>query len=58
VEKEVGVMREVGGLVGGRVVGSLEGGGRRFPKKRFGAAGKPKKKRKKKKKNCPRREKM
>jgi len=25
VEKEVGVVREVGGLVGGRVVGRLEG---------------------------------
>jgi hypothetical protein len=33
VEKEVSGMREVGGLVGGRVVGRLEGGGRRFPKK-------------------------
>jgi hypothetical protein len=32
VEKEVGVVKEVGGLVGGRVVGRLEGGGRRFPK--------------------------
>jgi hypothetical protein len=49
-------MRNVGGLVGGRVVGRLEGGGRRFPKKirvRGGA-----KKNIIKKQNCHQKKKM
>jgi hypothetical protein len=32
MEKEFSGVREVGGLVGGRVVDRLEGGGRSFPK--------------------------